>query len=783
VGTLSRAWVSALLAAGVALAAAPTASADLASLQAACTKKDAADGDITNGADRLPFYFCDDGVPDAGGRTPNPTGASAIEVPAKYQGFLGLPGEAEDAADVPGADPDGNIALDVDLSLPNPTTPEPAGGYPLVVFMHGCCGGWKKDWEAEDVFAAGSSEKWHHSSAWFASRGYAVLTYTARGFVDGDGHGSTGETQLDSRRFEINDYQHLAGQLADATFTVGGQTVRIDGSRVVTIGGSYGGGFSWLALTDPTWKSPGGKDMRLVATTPKYGWTDLAYSLVPNGAHLEDRLQAFDGSDTRTPIGHPKQGIVAGLYASGKTGVPPGSRHTTFPSEIDTGITCLQAPLPIEANPFCDPVINSLLPEFIHDRSAYYQNAFFTGIANRTIDPVPVYSAGTLTDPLFPGREHRRMVERLKAARSDYPVQQYFGDYQHFVQNKRKEWSDLCGADRHVCTLADYPAGDLNAEPSNLTRSGINDDLSDFVDHYAKPPADRAAPTPPLNVTSSLQICPANASRAFPLDEPGPRFTATTFEGLAPNTLKVIQTGEQRTTSKAVPNQHAAQADPVANQVANNRQCPKATGPAGAGVASYDSPALPRTFTMIGPTRVTVPYGGAGSELQLNARLYDVFPDGTAVMVDRGFRTLTAASGNAVFDLLGNGWRFEQGHMLRVELAQDDGPYIKPSVTPSSLALSGVTLEIPVREASATLGATAPESSATPARNDENDGDAPSDNPEPRRAAGLRSAAGGGDLPFTGFPLLPFLVAGAALVGTGAALRRRMRTPGQPERS
>ena len=45
------------------------------------------------------------------------------------------------------------------------------------------------------------------------------------------------------------------------------------------------------------------------------------------------------------------------------------------------------------------------------------------------------------------------MSNRLRASCPDYPIQQYFGDYQHFVQNKAKEWGDICGADHHVCTL------------------------------------------------------------------------------------------------------------------------------------------------------------------------------------------------------------------------------------------------------------------------------------------------------------------------------------------
>ena len=78
----------------------------------------------------------------------------------------------------------------------------------MIVMMHGCCGGNKTSWEADTVDAA--RREWHYNNAWFASRGYVVVTYTARGFVNNQNRGSTGETQLDSRSFEINDYQALA---------------------------------------------------------------------------------------------------------------------------------------------------------------------------------------------------------------------------------------------------------------------------------------------------------------------------------------------------------------------------------------------------------------------------------------------------------------------------------------------------------------------------------------------------------------------------------------------
>ena len=676
--------------------AATPASADLASLKAACTQRDALDNDTSNGM-ALPYTFCDDGVPPAGGRTPNVGAVNAVAVPQKYAGHVGLPEKAPADPDT-GADPDGNIALDVDVSLPDPgLNPKPAGGYPLVVMMHGCCAGKKSDWEAPTIDTGG--ERWHYSNAWFAARGYVVLTYTARGFVNKDNRGSTGETQLDSRRYEINDYQYLTGLLADDPF------FNVNPRKVVATGGSYGGGFSWLALTDPDWRSPAGKRMRLAAAAPKYGWTDLVYSLVPNGMHRRNVLPATDGSDSREPLGYPKRSIVNGLYASGKTGTPPGSDRATFPEWVDEAATCLNSADPYETNPLCLRTVNQIAESFIKNRSAYYQNHFFRGLASGTVAPVPVFSAGTFTDQIFTAIETRRMVERLKSVVPGYPVQEHYGDYQHFAQNKEKEWGDLCGSDRHLCRYSNYPGGDLNARPRGLARTGVTTRLNRFIDHFASPPGNPASPRPPFNVLASLQICPENATEARPADEPGARFAAPNFSRLAPNTLRIQMAGSQTTTSDAEPNHHAANADPVVNLAKNGGRwrCVVETSGAGPGVAVYQTNGLPRSFTMIGQTRVRVPHTGSGSGIQLNARLYDVFPDGKAVLVDRGVRRVESPDQMTVFDLHGNGWRFAKGHRIRIELAQDDDPYIKKSNQPSSLTLARVALRIPIREATTTL--------------------------------------------------------------------------------
>ena len=678
---MSRGSVAAIAALALALAWAAPASANLESLKASCQPRNAApDGS-------LPYVFCDDGIPPAGGTTPNHGPVRAVAVPQRYQGWQGLPPKAPPEPSS-GADANGNIALDVDVTMPDPERfPPGERGWPVVVMMHGCCGGNKRGWESSRADAGG--EHWHFNNAWFASRGYVVVTYTSRGFVDAQGRGSTGQTQLDSRRYEINDYQHLLGRLADDPF------FHIDPQRIVVTGGSYGGGFAWLALTDPTWTSPGGKEMRVVAVAPRYGWTDLVAALVPNG--IEPREP--DGSTATKVIGAPKRTILAGLWLSGKTGLPGiAAPHATFPPEIDAAVACLNSIDPFPSNPLCASTLQETLPAFARDRSAYYQEEFWQRVREGL--RVPVFSAGTFTDPLFPNPEHRRMGERLRAeAGGDYPIQEYYGDFQHFSQNKATEWADLCGDDHHRCRVGE----------TDVRRAGITTRLNRFIDHYARPAANPDEPAPELNVTASLQVCPANASELTPAGEPGLRFTAPTFAELAPERLTFDLPGLRTTLFKALPNAHALNADPLVNQLLNGNHCATPAGDPGIGVASWETEPLAEDVTMIGPARVTLRHQGIGGEAMLAARLYDVSPRGEALLVDRGLRTGVAPNGTTTVELFGAAWRFPKGHRIRIEVAQDDEPFVRFSTQVSALVIDGARLELPVRTAGPEVRVEAPE--------------------------------------------------------------------------
>ena len=101
---------------------------------------------------------------------------------------------------------------------------------------------------------------------------------------------NNGYVRLMDTRYEVRDAQELSGMLADEG--------RTSFTQIGAIGGSYGGGMSMALaslqdrkmLPDGSlvpWTSPLGTPMAIAAATPEIPWTDLAYSLLPNGKTLD----------------------------------------------------------------------------------------------------------------------------------------------------------------------------------------------------------------------------------------------------------------------------------------------------------------------------------------------------------------------------------------------------------------------------------------------------------------------------------------------------------------
>jgi predicted acyl esterase len=89
----------------------------------------------------------------------------------------------------------------------------------------------------------------------------------------------------------------------------------------------------------------------------------------------------------------------------------------------------------------------------------------------------------------------------------------------------------------------------------------------------------------------------------------------------------------------------------------------------------------------------------------LAARLWDVRPDGTELLVSRGvyrfdFNGYDAATGSVRVPLYGNHWVLPRGDRVRLDLVQVDQPTYRPvnAAVAGTLQLSGIRLTLPVRE-------------------------------------------------------------------------------------
>jgi len=110
---------------------------------------------------------------------------------------------------------------------------------------------------------------------------------------------------------------------------------------------------------------------------------------------------------------------------------------------------------------------------------------------------------------------------------------------------------------------------------------------------------------------------------------------------------------------------------------------------------------------------VIAEYGLASDTSQVAARLLDVAPDGTEKLVDRGlWRPENGGPGKQVFQLHPNGWKFEAGHVPKLELLAQDAAapgaalanYGRPSNGQGPVTVDNLKLRLPVAEQPGSLG-------------------------------------------------------------------------------
>ena len=611
---------------------------------------------------------------------------------------------------------DQQTELDVDLTKPLTSGSQP---HPLIVMLHGF-GGNKHNWESQ-TDQGDDRDKWRWNSHWFAKHGYYVLTYTARGHCPvvatcaargdepptppGSSHDElSGKAHLKSREIEVKDTQWLAALVADS--------FDVDSKRIAVSGGSYGGGESWMQASQPDWSFPARQTkedsnplpaLQLQVAVPKYPWTDLAYSLAPNGRgggpSGEDIYESATGTPVSgeesagtpkaNPVGAAKFSFIEGLFGSGLAGrvrfrekAPPvlseecdystTEWHNRSTVQGDPYEIALPPPAP-DCSDSHDDIVRQVRHGLTRVRSSYYQDEGWARQSEANAHKTAIFSISGWTDDLFPAVESFRQFKYLKRLDPLWPVAVAVADVGHQrAQNKPETWRRL------------------NDQAWQFLESQINGSHREQTTVYSEPTICPGQP----NLTAAQQL------------------TASTPEELSRGELAI----DYQRPGHLVNPLNAFDPEGVATDpVLSGSGCAESPEPApvpdGAKYEAESQP-LPYDALYVGLGYVEVPYQWAASAppaspletSTLTAKVYDVAPGAEPLLVTRGVYRLFGQAGydppqgTLKLPLFGNQWQLDPGHRVRIVLSTIDQPFLRAGNEPATIDFEHAVLHMPTRQ-------------------------------------------------------------------------------------
>jgi hypothetical protein len=455
-----------------------------------------------------------------------------------------------------------------------------------------------------------------------------------------------GYLRLMDTRYEVRDAQELIALLVDEGL--------IDPGAIGATGGSYGGGMSMAlaALRDrkmlpdgslTAWESPSGVPLEIAGAAPDIPWTDLAYSLVPNGGNLDYIADApYFGHVGR--VGVEKESYVAGLYASGAVngyyapeGQDPAADLTGWKNALDTG------------GPYGAEEV-AIVDEITSHHSSYY--------IDDSIKPAPLLISSGFTDDLFPANEATRFFNRTLTTYPNAHIGLTFGDFGH-------------------------PRGQNGAE----TNAFVSERKDEWLAHYVL----GQGAEPEEGIDALTQACG---------ESPAGPYHGTDVDDLAPGEVTHESTPAQTIDVGG------ATGDVLFGGsfgLFSSACATVGTGDSPAG-AIYKLGAAPADgYTLMGSPTVIADFTAPGDNTQIAARLMDIAPNGDQKLIARGLWR-PEPSGRQVFQLTPNGWEFEEGHVAKLELLPYDDPYGRRSPGQQAVQVSNLELRLPVADQPGSAG-------------------------------------------------------------------------------
>jgi hypothetical protein len=529
------------------------------------------------------------------------------------------------------------VPLDVNVTIPPAAM---TGPFPLILELHG--------W-AQSKTATPSVDR--------ALAGYVVVNYTARGFhascgdvasrfsdpslSDPDACADYGWTHLADTRYEGRDSQYLAGLLVDEGLVIP--------TKIAATGASYGGMRSMalamlknrVMLPDGSlvpWTSPLGTPMEVAATAPLIPPSDLAYSLYPNGATLDYRVDNPYGDragvvKTQWTDLLYNSGLAVAYYAP--VGVDPTADLTGWKIRVEEGE-------PYEG----DAEAEAIVDEMTEFHSPYY--------IDMSIEPAPMFIYNAWTDDLFPANEAIRIWRKIKDT---------------------------------------YPSADVNlhfADAFGHPRSGLAGDtvrvftrVQEFLDFHL------------LGVGSAVPTLEVYTQPCGDSPEVGP-IVAADWDAIHPGEVVFTDTSAQSINQASGDTDNAIAVAPVPGPPC--RSLPPGDD---STAANYTFAATASGYTMVGSPTIIADLTTSGPEFaQIVGRLWDVAPDGTQYLISRGsYRPRVDGVGRQVFQLPPNGWEFAVGHSPKLELLGRSEPNSRASNGTFNINVSNLELRLPVIEA------------------------------------------------------------------------------------
>jgi hypothetical protein len=550
--------------------------------------------------------------------------------------------------------------LQVDVTLP----PTGAGPWPTIVILPGYGGSDGVSWEGSS--SAYGSEGPHMSNDWYAAHGYAVVTMNFRGVGYSCGPPYAGSVTNDvwrtvdasacrnvyfefgDQRYDARDVQWVLGRLVDqgianrqglgVTGESLGSLVTLELALLYDRIRLPNGGFA-------PWRSPNGTPLRLGATYPIWSVASLMDGVAPNGRFLSFEPQtAVNDYD---PVGAIKLSVPMAIAAEApeavKTVPPNTGGFNLFSDTIYAELAAPDAPG---------------AAALIHEIRDYHQSVGMrigSGVA-------PILIEDGWSDMLVNGASQAlRLADYLKQEAPRAKVALQLADVGHL--------------------LAPNKPGDVRP---------LDDQATAFFNHYLEGAAGGPAPG---SVTAYASTCPASATSAGP-------YVAHGMAALNPGAVRFSSAAPQTVVGGGDPSIGPA-LDPIVDtatttaEPGTDTECQTFTARNWPGTAAYTDP-VTQTFTMLGLPTMRLHVATTGNYGQLDARLWDVAPDGSETYVSRGTYALTNnQTGTITWQMWGGGHTFHKGDTIRVELLAQDTPLERPSPRPFTLTVSDFTIELP----------------------------------------------------------------------------------------